>query len=45
MYCHDFKVNDKSHDAIDIGFRGQEIDGEADIKCYTGILEMNYHLK
>lgn len=45
MYCHDFKVNDKSHDAIDIGFRGQEIDGEADIKCYTGVLEMNYRLK
>lgn len=45
MYCHDFKINDKSHDAIDIGFRGQEIDAEVDIKYYTDVLEINYRLK
>ena len=45
MYCHDFKIHDKEHNAINIGFRGQEIDGEADIGSYTGFLEMNYRMR
>lgn len=45
MYCHDFKVHDKEYNSIDITFRGQEIDGEADLKAYTELLETNYRVK
>lgn len=45
MYCHDFKVHDKDHTTVDVGFRGQEIDGEADLKAYTELLETNYRVR